>query len=169
MFSGTKDTIVARGVVESTRDYYASFVASSDIKAKFDIPSEHSMVTQHYGSKCSYLGEPFINNCGFDLVGDLLQWLFQGKLTAPAAGASGQGEYVEFSQSCAAAAALPAHWLRRASPALSRPAPGTTSPPTGSPTRPAWPRRESSTCRPSAGAPPAAAASTWRITGASRR
>jgi hypothetical protein len=50
----------------------------------FDHPGEHAFVTSFYGSACSTLGSPYINNCRFDAAGDILQHLSRGALTPPA-------------------------------------------------------------------------------------
>jgi hypothetical protein len=48
----------------------------ADITKKFDIPSEHAYITQNYGSSCGYSGEPYINNCDFDLAQESLTSLY---------------------------------------------------------------------------------------------
>lgn len=35
-----------------------------EVKKNFDTPAEHAWITDNYGNRCWYRGEPFINNCG---------------------------------------------------------------------------------------------------------
>lgn len=66
LFSGTKDTVVHQGVMEKLKQYYGAFIDSSLINSTFDMPAEHSWVTNNFGSACAHLGSPYINNCNFD-------------------------------------------------------------------------------------------------------
>lgn len=70
LYSGTKDTVVASGVVSAAADLYQRMGAV--VTFKNDVPSEHAMVTDDYGNACSFKGAPYINNCGLSLAGTLL-------------------------------------------------------------------------------------------------
>lgn len=48
------------------------------ILTRYDIPSEHSYVTDNFGSKCSYKGTPYINNCDFNAAYESMSYLFPG-------------------------------------------------------------------------------------------
>ena len=61
----------------------------ASVQLVLDVPGEHAQVTDSYGNTCQTLGTPYINNCGYDATGAMLQWLFSGGLTPPAASASG--------------------------------------------------------------------------------
>eukprot|EP01086_Lenisia_limosa_P000011 TRINITY_DN10024_c0_g1_i1.p1 TRINITY_DN10024_c0_g1~~TRINITY_DN10024_c0_g1_i1.p1 ORF type:complete len:342 (-),score=56.12 TRINITY_DN10024_c0_g1_i1:67-1092(-) len=68
LFSGSKDTTVEPGVVHKVKDFYKRItVGKVDIKTVFDVPAEHSMVTESIGNDCDYLGSPYINKCGYNL------------------------------------------------------------------------------------------------------
>ena len=43
-------------------------------------PPPRSPLPDTYGKNCSYLGDPFINNCGFDSVGAMLGHILPGSL-----------------------------------------------------------------------------------------
>jgi len=58
--------------------------------------AEHAWISDQYGSACSYLGKPFINNCHFDAAGQILEH-FYGHLN-PRVNASKQN-ILSFSQS----------------------------------------------------------------------
>jgi len=79
LFTGKLDSIVNPGVVEKMREYYSNFIPPQNIIMINNISAEHAWITDQYGSKCSYLGSPFINNCNFDVSGQMLQY-FYGKL-----------------------------------------------------------------------------------------
>eukprot|EP00026_Physarum_polycephalum_P011934 Phypoly_transcript_12184.p1 GENE.Phypoly_transcript_12184~~Phypoly_transcript_12184.p1 ORF type:complete len:316 (+),score=31.44 Phypoly_transcript_12184:135-1082(+) len=79
LYSGKNDTIVNPVAMQKTQQYYLNYVPSASIKAIFDIPSEHAFITSNFGSACAYLGIPFINNCNYDMAGDILSY-FYGKL-----------------------------------------------------------------------------------------
>jgi hypothetical protein len=73
IFSGSKDTVVYPAIVRKLEDYYKNFVERDNIKSKYDIPAAHSLATNNsLDNDCDYLGEPFINYCGFDSVKDFL-------------------------------------------------------------------------------------------------
>lgn len=74
VFSGTLDTIVEPSVVTKTYQYYQAL--NANVYFKNTIPCEHSMLTNFYGSNCSYLGEPYINNCNYNLAGVILQYIY---------------------------------------------------------------------------------------------
>ena len=96
LFSGTQDTVVVPGVVFRLLSYYNTFVDSTNIATEFNLSAQHSFVTADYGSGCNYLGmpsarcvshvlgSPYINNCGFDSAGALLQHIY-GPLKSPVA------------------------------------------------------------------------------------
>jgi len=82
LYSGKNDTVVNPGVVKKLHSYYQTYIPSANIETEYDIPSEHSFVTNSYGSNCSYLGSPFINNCDYDAAGAIFHQLL-GNLNAP--------------------------------------------------------------------------------------
>uniref|UniRef100_A0A7S3DDX1 Polyhydroxybutyrate depolymerase n=1 Tax=Palpitomonas bilix TaxID=652834 RepID=A0A7S3DDX1_9EUKA len=81
LFSGTKDTVVDQGVVKKLQSYYERFGA--DIETMYDVESEHAHITSNYGNECGHLGSPYINNCGIDVSGKIMQKLFGGDLYPP--------------------------------------------------------------------------------------
>jgi poly(3-hydroxybutyrate) depolymerase len=97
MFSGTLDDVVKPGVMDALKTYYNSFVPAANVVYKKDIASQHAMVTDDYGSACSFKGAPYINDCNFDLAGAILQQLY-GTLNARNGGTLPAGNYVQFNQ-----------------------------------------------------------------------
>jgi poly(3-hydroxybutyrate) depolymerase/chitodextrinase len=96
LYSGTIDSTVKQLVMNETRNYYANYVNSANLFYKNNVASEHAMVTDYFGSGCSVKGSPYINNCNFDLAGEILKWIY-GPLNAKNTGTLG-GSFVEFNQ-----------------------------------------------------------------------
>lgn len=97
LYSSPADTTVKKLVMDEAYNYYANYMASGSIVYKNNISSEHAMVTDYHGNACSYKGTPYINNCGFDLAGAMLDWI-HGPLNAKNTGALA-GSLIEFDQS----------------------------------------------------------------------
>ena len=95
LFSAANDSVVKEATTTSLQTYYQSFLPAANIVYKKDIASEHAFVTDYFGATCLTLATPFINNCGFDLAGALLQHLY-GALNARSNDAA--GSLIEFDQ-----------------------------------------------------------------------
>jgi len=50
----------------------------ANVKTRFDIPSQHSYVTANYGSSCSTLGSPYINDCDFNSAQEAFSSIIEG-------------------------------------------------------------------------------------------
>jgi poly(3-hydroxybutyrate) depolymerase len=98
LFSGSIDSTVKPGVMDSLRTYYNSFVPAANVVYKKDIAAEHAMVTDDFGSACSTKASPYINDCNFDLAGAMLQH-FYGSLNPRNNAALPESNFVEFNQS----------------------------------------------------------------------
>jgi poly(3-hydroxybutyrate) depolymerase len=97
LFSGTSDNTVKQAVMDDLKTYYQSFVPAANTVYKNNIGAGHAMVTDDYGSACSTTAAPYINNCGFDLAGEILTQLY-GPLNPRNNGTLG-GTFTEFNQS----------------------------------------------------------------------
>lgn len=82
LFSGRKDKLVPRPVVDALRTYYASFGAPDRIRFETTIDAAHAMVTQDFGNSCGAFEAPFVNDCRYDAAGNLLQQIY-GPLKPP--------------------------------------------------------------------------------------
>ncbi len=96
LFSGTKDSLIPQAVMDDLQAYYLLFVKAANIKYKKDLAAQHAFPTDSFGKACDHLGEPFINNCGYDAAGELLKQIYgavkprnTGKLS---------GSFIEFDQ-----------------------------------------------------------------------
>ena len=96
LFSGTSDNTVVPAVMNDLKTYYGSFVPAANTFYKNTVGSGHAMITDDYGGACSTTASPYINNCGFDLAGEMLKYL-HGTLNARNNGALG-GTFTEFDQ-----------------------------------------------------------------------
>eukprot|EP01080_Neovahlkampfia_damariscottae_P007608 gene7608-11931_t len=80
---GNRDTTINIGVSKKLVEFYRA-LGHRNVKTKFDIPADHAMITNKYGNSCSHNGSPYINNCNFDLAGEILK-TFYGSLKDPKA------------------------------------------------------------------------------------
>jgi poly(3-hydroxybutyrate) depolymerase len=97
LFSGTSDNTVKPAVMNDLQTYYQSFVPAANTFYKNTVGAGHAMVTDDYGSACSTTASPYINNCGFDLAGEMLKHI-HGALAARNNGTL-SGTFTEFDQS----------------------------------------------------------------------
>lgn len=80
-FSGELDAIVNQGVMKKLVTYYGMIGANaSRIQTNFNVPAQHSFVTDHYGNPCYDFESPFINNCNFDLAGAIMKHIYGDNL-----------------------------------------------------------------------------------------
>ncbi len=96
LFSGTSDNTVKQPVMDDLKTYYQSFVPAANTVYKNNLGAGHAMVTDDFGGACATTASPYINNCGFDLAGEILQHLY-GPLNARNNGTLG-GSFTEFNQ-----------------------------------------------------------------------
>lgn len=96
LFSGTADSVVPQAVMDDLRSYYRHYLAPGQISYQRSIAAQHAMPTDSYGNACPFLGSPYINHCGYDAAGQLLQWLY-GPLHPRNSGAPA-GQWLEFNQ-----------------------------------------------------------------------
>jgi poly(3-hydroxybutyrate) depolymerase len=96
LYSGSLDSVVKTAVMDDLKTYYQSYVPAANVVYKKDIASEHAMVTDDYGSGCSVKGAPYINDCNYDLAGEILKHIY-GPLSARN-NATLSGTFTEFDQ-----------------------------------------------------------------------
>ena len=96
MFSGTADTVVPQAVMNDLHSYYLHYMDGGNISYRKDVAAQHAMPTDSAGNACSSLGSPYINNCGVDAAGQLLQWIYPG--LAPRSAGAPAGRLLEFDQ-----------------------------------------------------------------------
>ena len=102
LFSAANDAVVSENVVSAAAGWLGEFVAPENIAQVNDVPGVHGWLTEGYGVDCQSFESPYINNCGFDLAGEILGHWY-GEL-APADNAS--GSVLEFDQTAFGDASL---------------------------------------------------------------
>jgi poly(3-hydroxybutyrate) depolymerase len=75
LFSGTGDTVVNHGTMLLLAEQYKA-LGVTNMVTYFNYSAEHAWITNYYGSSCSTLGSPYINNCGLDFAGEFLKYAF---------------------------------------------------------------------------------------------
>ncbi|GAB6024509.1 hypothetical protein CHUAL_009662 [Chamberlinius hualienensis] len=95
IFAGTLDSVVNPGNGPNIEQYYNNFGAS--VKTEFSLASEHCHPTNNYGSSCSHLGSPYINNCDYNAAYTLLNYIYGG-LEQPSGPVPLNGELYQFDQ-----------------------------------------------------------------------
>jgi poly(3-hydroxybutyrate) depolymerase len=96
LFSGTADNTVKPAVVNDLRTYYQNFLPAANVFYKNTIAAGHAMITDDFGGSCGSTASPYINDCDFDLAGDMLAYL-HGSLK-PRNNGSLSGSFIEFDQ-----------------------------------------------------------------------
>ncbi len=90
LFVGTLDRVVQPPVVEATRHFYALFKPPpGNVVLVADKPAGHGMITADAGVACDVTASPYLNDCGYDAAGELLQHLL-GPLEQPQAKETGR-------------------------------------------------------------------------------
>jgi hypothetical protein len=96
LFSGRADSVVPRRVMNALEIYYSHYVDRSAITYENHLNAQHALPTDSYGNACDNLGDPYINNCGYDAAGELLSAIY-GPLAPRNEGPLG-GDFVQFDQ-----------------------------------------------------------------------
>jgi hypothetical protein len=84
LFSGRKDELVRQPVMAALQRYYLNYLPAGRVKYINTVDAGHAIPTLNFGRECSYTGSPFIDKCGVDGAGELLQHIY-GPLAAPRA------------------------------------------------------------------------------------
>ena len=96
LFSGGRDDVVDRRVVEAARNLYLKLGVPADhIRFAELADAGHAFVTLGEGDTCSVTQAPYIVNCGVDQVGAFLSFFF-GALNPPVPAPA--GDFMEFNQ-----------------------------------------------------------------------
>jgi poly(3-hydroxybutyrate) depolymerase len=84
LFSGGKDQIVARSVVEAAKRFYIDAgVPQENVALMTREDAGHSILTTDTGNACGLSASPFVSDCDYDQAGAILKWIY-GELNAPA-------------------------------------------------------------------------------------
>jgi poly(3-hydroxybutyrate) depolymerase len=97
LFNGYDDGVVKRPVTDALYAFYKTYDDEGNMYYKDDIGAAHAQVTDSFGQTCNVTGGDFINNCGYDAAGLILQHIY-GSLNPPNTGTL-SGSIVAFDQS----------------------------------------------------------------------
>jgi hypothetical protein len=79
LFNGYNDTVVNRKVSDALEGFYRHYLGterSGNLFYQTAIGAGHSQVTVNQGSACQITGGEFINQCGYDQAGIILQHVY---------------------------------------------------------------------------------------------
>ena len=96
MFSGTNDTTVRQGVMNTLQQYYETYTSSSNIAYNQNSQAAHAWISLDGPNSCTSSYIPYINNCGLDAEQTFLT-NFYGSLNAKNTGTL-TGSYIQFDQ-----------------------------------------------------------------------
>jgi poly(3-hydroxybutyrate) depolymerase len=97
LFSGGKDAIVDRSVVEAAKRFYIDAgVPEENLALTTREDAGHAFLSNETGNTCEQSETPFVNDCDYDQAGAILKWIY-GELNAPAE--RPKGRYLIFDQS----------------------------------------------------------------------
>ena len=97
LYSGTRDSTVKQRGMDEALVWYRNYMPDAAIVYKRDLPAEHAMPTLDSGNGCAVNATPYVNDCDFDLAGEMLRWI-HGDLKPRRAADKLQGRFVDFDQ-----------------------------------------------------------------------
>ena len=75
-----KETVGANEAGLKSYEFLQNFIPKKNIKTKFDIKSGHSLPSLNKGNPCDSQYPPWVNNCNYDTVKHLLEFVTKKKL-----------------------------------------------------------------------------------------
>ncbi|MBL7544717.1 MAG: PHB depolymerase [Bdellovibrionaceae bacterium] len=81
IFASPKDGVIKHESSDRLYEFYSQFVPQNQIVYQNQIAAAHSWVTKDYGNECDVQALPWLNNCKYDMAGDILKHLY-GPLNA---------------------------------------------------------------------------------------
>ena len=100
LFSGKNDSVVVQGVMTKLEIFYGRLVLEpGNIMGEFDVEAEHSLPTNNYGNPCTYLGEPYVNDCDYDAAYKILKHLIFHNMSMKPRAHFNESNLIEFDQS----------------------------------------------------------------------
>lgn len=75
LFHGAKDAVISSAIMDALRGWLSEYIDDGNIRAVNDVPVVHGWPTSDHGGPCDTFATPYINNCGYDLAGEILTHL----------------------------------------------------------------------------------------------
>lgn len=82
IYASTHDSVIKSESSDRLYEFYSAFIPKAQITFQKKIPSGHGWVTNFFGNACETQGAPWINNCNYDLAGDILKHFYGNLNTA---------------------------------------------------------------------------------------
>ncbi len=76
LFHASLDDAVNKDVVRAAQAFYGELTDEERIEFIDDVQAVHGMPTLETGADCSAMEAPYVNACGYDTAGELLQYLY---------------------------------------------------------------------------------------------
>lgn len=76
VFRGTRDATVAAPVTAALVAQYRALLPPDQLRVIDNVPAGHGMPTLAVGGDCAASSTPYLNACGFDAAGELLDFLY---------------------------------------------------------------------------------------------
>src|SRR5262245_14142826 len=78
LFSGYNDGSVRRAAMDAVAEYYQRYATSGQTCYKTNHHAPHALITSSDGGTCLAANAKYINNCGYDAAGRLLEHIYGG-------------------------------------------------------------------------------------------
>ncbi len=85
IYGSPDDRVVKAVASDKLGSFYEAFLPKENIKFRRDFKSAHGWPTLNYGNACSIQGLPWMQNCKFDMAGEMLSHLYTGLKNPPLA------------------------------------------------------------------------------------
>ncbi len=82
LLNAKKDTVVKVGAGAKSAAFYQNFMAADHIKTEFNLNAGHSLPALNRGNPCETETAPWVNNCNYDTVKIMLEFLLHKPLAA---------------------------------------------------------------------------------------
>lgn len=96
LFQSRADKVVKVEAETKLKEFFTAFLPAASLREEFSENAAHGFPTESYGNKCEDQGIPWIQNCGKDLAGEILNHLY-GPLKPPSPNVP-KGKIVAFDQ-----------------------------------------------------------------------
>lgn len=76
IYASPKDNVIGYENTQKTVEFYTQFTPKENIFIRQSVNSGHGWVTKDYGNSCESEALPWMNNCQFDMAGEILSHLY---------------------------------------------------------------------------------------------
>lgn len=76
IYASSKDKVIGSANTQKTVEFYSQFTPKQNIFVRDNIPSGHGWPTKDFGNACESESLPWLNNCQFDMAGEILTHMY---------------------------------------------------------------------------------------------